>query len=155
MFPPLSLLSSIFVTYLKEKMKENDFFFLKNLGTLGVHMQKYPKSTSTQKVSGTDMTLFLEHPCFIGVFSFLLQLSEAIPGVREVREQRKQIERQKPFQNSRFTSKNKNHNQESITLKHGCIASFLLSSLHNMWFLCVTQFFSSITFGCFCFFFLK
>ena len=138
----------------RKKMKENDFFFfVKNLGMPGVRIQKYPKSTSTQKVSGTDMTPFLEHPCFIGVFSFLLQLSEAIPGVREVREQRKQIERQKPFQNSRFTSKNKNHNQESITLKHGCIASFLLSSLHNMWFLCVTQFFSSITFGCFCFFF--
>jgi hypothetical protein len=27
MFPPLSPLLSILVTYLKEKMKENDFFF--------------------------------------------------------------------------------------------------------------------------------
>ena len=66
MFPPLSLLLSILVTYLKEKMKENDFFFfLKNLDTLGVRMQKYPKSTSIQKVSGTCMTPFLEYPCFI------------------------------------------------------------------------------------------
>ena len=67
MFPPLSLLSSIFVTYLKEKMKENDFFFLKNLGMSGVCMQKYPKSTSTQKVSDTGTAPFLEYPCFIGL----------------------------------------------------------------------------------------
>jgi hypothetical protein len=50
-------------------MKENDFFFffffLKNLGTPGVRMQKYPKSTSTQKVSGTGTAPFLEYPCFI------------------------------------------------------------------------------------------
>ena len=31
MFPPVSLLS-IFVSYPKEKMKENDLFFLKNFG---------------------------------------------------------------------------------------------------------------------------
>ena len=67
MFPSLSLLLSIFVTYLIEKMKENDFFFfLKNLGTLGVRMHKYPKSASIQKVSGTGTALFLEYPCFIG-----------------------------------------------------------------------------------------
>ena len=41
------------------------FFFLKNLGTAGVHMQKYPKSTSTQKVSSTGMAPFLEYPFFI------------------------------------------------------------------------------------------
>ena len=28
-------------------------------------MQKYPKSTSTQKVSGTGTASFLEYPCFI------------------------------------------------------------------------------------------
>ena len=67
MFPLLSLLLSIFVTYPKEKIKENDFFFLKNLGTPGVCMQKYPKSTSTQKVSGTGMAPFFEYLCFIGI----------------------------------------------------------------------------------------
>jgi hypothetical protein len=65
MFPLLSLLLSIFVTYLKKKMKENDFFFLENLDTSWVHMQKYPKSISTQKVSGTGTALFLEYPGFI------------------------------------------------------------------------------------------
>ncbi len=65
MYPPLSLLLSIFVTYPKEKMKENDFFLLKNLGTPGVRMQKYSKNTSTQKVSGTGTALFLEYSCFI------------------------------------------------------------------------------------------
>jgi hypothetical protein len=66
MFPPLSLLLSIFVTYPKEKMKENDFYFLKNLGTPGVRMQKYPKNTNTQKVSGTGTAPFLKYSCFIG-----------------------------------------------------------------------------------------
>jgi hypothetical protein len=33
------------VTYPKEKMKENDFYFLKILGTLGVCKQQYPKGT--------------------------------------------------------------------------------------------------------------
>ena len=65
MFPPLLLLLSIFVTYLKEKMKENDFFFWKNLGTPGVYMQKYPKRTSTQKVSSMGTAPFLEYSCFI------------------------------------------------------------------------------------------
>jgi hypothetical protein len=69
MFPPLSLLLSIFVTYLKEKIKENDFFFLKNLGTPEVRMQKYPESTSTQKVSGTGTAPFLEYPCFINIYT--------------------------------------------------------------------------------------
>jgi hypothetical protein len=63
MFPLFSLLLSIFVTYSKEKMKENDFFFfLKNLGTPGVRMQKYPKNTSTQKISDMGTALFLEYP---------------------------------------------------------------------------------------------
>ena len=62
MFPPLSLLSSIFVTYLIEKMKENDFFFFWKIWVrLRVRMQKYPKSKSTQKVSSTGMTPFLEY----------------------------------------------------------------------------------------------
>ena len=64
MFLPLSTLLFIFVTYLKEKMKENDFFFGKNLGTPRVRMQKYPKSISIQKVSGTDTAPFLEYPYF-------------------------------------------------------------------------------------------
>jgi hypothetical protein len=46
-------------------MKENEFFFLKNLGTFKVHMQKYSKNTSTQKVSGTSTAPFLEYLCFI------------------------------------------------------------------------------------------
>jgi hypothetical protein len=62
MFPPLSLFLSIFVTY----PKENDFFFfLKNLGMLGVRMQKYPRSMSIQKVSSTGTAPFLEYPCLI------------------------------------------------------------------------------------------
>ena len=66
MFPPLSLLLSIFMT----SKRKNErmiffFFFLKNLGTFRVHMQKYPKSMSTQKVSGTGTAPFLEYPCFI------------------------------------------------------------------------------------------
>ena len=66
MFPLFSLLLFIFVTYPKEKMKENYYYFiLKNLGTPGVRMQKYPKSTSTQKVSGTSTVPFLEYMCFI------------------------------------------------------------------------------------------
>ena len=50
----------------------------------------------------------------MGVLAFLLllQLSEAARGVRE---QKKQTEKQKPFQNSRFTGKKKK--QESIILK--------------------------------------
>ena len=64
MFPPLLLF--IFVTYPKEKNeRKRFFFFLKNLGTLGVRMQKYPKSTSTQKVFGMGTAPFLEYPCFI------------------------------------------------------------------------------------------
>ncbi len=53
-------------------MKENDFFFFFfNLGMPGVHMQKYPKSTSTQKVSGTNTAPFLDYLCFIaGEFLF-------------------------------------------------------------------------------------
>jgi hypothetical protein len=47
-------------------MKENDFFFVKNLGMFVVRMQKYPKSISIQKVSGTSTAPFLEYPCFIG-----------------------------------------------------------------------------------------
>jgi accessory gene regulator protein AgrB len=50
MFPLFSLLLFIFVTYPKEKIKENDFYFLKNLDMSGVRMQKYPKSTSTPRV---------------------------------------------------------------------------------------------------------
>ena len=70
MFLLLSLLLSIFVTYPKEKIKENDFFFLlKNLGTPEVHMQKYLKSTSTQKVFGMGMALFLEYLYFIAQIS--------------------------------------------------------------------------------------
>jgi hypothetical protein len=49
-------------------MKENDFFFfLKNLGTSEVRMQKYPKSTSTQKVSVSDTGTvpFLEYLAFL------------------------------------------------------------------------------------------
>jgi hypothetical protein len=46
-------------------MKENDFIFLKNLGMPEIRIQKYPKSTSTQKVSGTGTAPFLEYPCFI------------------------------------------------------------------------------------------
>ena len=42
-------------------MKENDFF----LGTPRIRWQQYPKSTSTQKVSDTEMTPCLEYPCFI------------------------------------------------------------------------------------------
>ena len=68
MFPLLLLLLSIFVIYPKEKNKRKRyiFFFLKDLGTPGVRMQKYPKSTSIQKVSGTSTAPFLEYPCFIG-----------------------------------------------------------------------------------------
>ena len=61
---------------------------------------------------------------------FLLQLSEAARGVRE--QKLKQTERQKPYQNSRFTGKKK---QESIILKlkqHICMTYFLVSSLYNM-----------------------
>ena len=47
------------------------FVFLKNLGRRGVCMQKYPKSTSTQKVSGTGTAPFLEYPCFIFKRQFL------------------------------------------------------------------------------------
>jgi hypothetical protein len=71
-FPLLSLLLSIFETYPKEKMKENDFYSLKILGTHAVRMQKYPKSTSTQKVSGTGTAPFLEYPCFIDVSSLYI-----------------------------------------------------------------------------------
>ncbi len=48
------------------------FFFLKNLGTPEVRMQKYPKNTSTQKVSGKSTVPFLEYPCFIAMNTFLL-----------------------------------------------------------------------------------
>ena len=66
MFPPLSLLLSIFVIYPKEKMKENDFFFFwKFFGMPRVHRQQYPKGTSTQKISGTGTAPFLEYLCFI------------------------------------------------------------------------------------------
>ena len=41
-------------------------FFLKNLGMSRIRMQKYPKSTSTQKVSSAGMVPFLEYLCFIG-----------------------------------------------------------------------------------------
>ena len=46
MFPLLSPLLSIFVTYPKEKIKENDFFFLENLGTHAEVPEdyKYPKN---------------------------------------------------------------------------------------------------------------
>jgi hypothetical protein len=50
MFPLLSLLLSIFVTYPKEKMKENDFLFFEKFGyACGTHAEvpqeyKYPKS---------------------------------------------------------------------------------------------------------------
>ena len=51
MFPPLSLLLSIFVTYPKEKLKENDFFFFfEKFGyACGTHAEvpqeyEYPKS---------------------------------------------------------------------------------------------------------------
>jgi accessory gene regulator protein AgrB len=57
------LLLFIFVTYLKEKMKENNLFFLKNLGTLGIRMQKYPKNTSTQKAFGTGTAPFFKYLC--------------------------------------------------------------------------------------------
>ena len=66
----------------------------------------------------------------MGVLAFLLlQLSEAARGVIE---QKKQTERQKPFQNSRFTGKKK---QESIILKQKQrirMTYFLVSSLYNM-----------------------
>ena len=52
------------------------FFFLKNLGTPGVRMQKYPKSTSTQKVSGMGRAPFLEYPCFIGCNVSLTQVCD-------------------------------------------------------------------------------
>ena len=65
MFPPLLLLLSIFVTYPKGKNERKRIFFLKNLGTFKVRMQKYPKNTSTQKVSGTNTVPFLEYLCFI------------------------------------------------------------------------------------------
>ena len=65
----------------------------------------------------------------LGFLAFLFhQLSEAARGVREPK---KQTERQKPFQNSRFTGKK----QESIILKlkqRICMAYFLVSSLYNM-----------------------
>jgi hypothetical protein len=69
MFSLLLLLLFIFVIYLKE----NDFFFflLKNMGTSRVCMQKYPKSTGIQKISGTDTILFLENPYFIAYNSIL------------------------------------------------------------------------------------
>ena len=65
MFP---LLLSIFVTYPKEKIKENDFFFFEKFGMLRIRMQKYPKTTSTQKVSGIGTAPFLEYPCFTPLF---------------------------------------------------------------------------------------
>ena len=48
-------------------MKENDFFQKKKkkLGTIGVCMQYYPKSTSIQKVPGIGTAPFLEYPCFM------------------------------------------------------------------------------------------
>ena len=42
------------------------FFFFLNLGTHGLRMQKYPKSTSIQKVSGIGTAPFLEYSYFIG-----------------------------------------------------------------------------------------
>ena len=42
------------------------FFFFFNFSTPEVRMQKYPKSISIQKASGTGTTLFLEYSCFIG-----------------------------------------------------------------------------------------
>ena len=66
MFPLLSLLLFIFMTYpKKKKIKENDFFFLKNLSISRVRMQKYRKSTSIQKVSSMGTTLFLKYSYFI------------------------------------------------------------------------------------------
>jgi hypothetical protein len=64
MFP---LLLSIFVTYPKEKMKENDFFFffVEKFGYAWGMRVEVPRSTSTQKVSGMSTALFLEYPCFI------------------------------------------------------------------------------------------
>ena len=67
----------------------------------------------------------------MGFLAFLLlQLSEAARGVRE---QKTQTERQKPFQNSRFTGKKKKK-QESIILKLKQLTRmtyFLVSSLYN------------------------
>ena len=74
-------ISTTFTTFIyfcdiskRKKMKENDFFFfLKNLGMPGVCMQKYLKSTSTQKVSGTGTAPFLECPCFIDKYAVQAQ----------------------------------------------------------------------------------
>ena len=64
------------MTYPKEKNKRKwFFFFLKNLDTPRVHMQKYPRSTSTQKVFGTGIAPFLEYSYFI-VLSFISLLSK-------------------------------------------------------------------------------
>jgi hypothetical protein len=52
---------------------------------------------------------------FLGVSNFFFQ-SEA---ARDVREQRKQTKRQKPFKHSQFTSKNKEHHQELLALASG------------------------------------
>ena len=37
------------------------FFLVENFGYAWVRMQKYPKSTSTQKVFGTDMASFFKY----------------------------------------------------------------------------------------------
>ena len=68
----------------------------------------------------------------MGVLAFLLllQLSEAARGVRE---QKKQTERQKPFQNSRFTGKKKKKESIILKLKQRIrMTYFLVSSLYNM-----------------------
>ena len=62
---------TIFIYFCDISKRKNErkwfFFFLKNLSTFGVCMQKYPMSTITQKVFGMGTTPFLEYPCFIAL----------------------------------------------------------------------------------------
>ena len=56
----------IFIYFYDISKRKWFFFFFLNLGTHGLRMQKYPKSTSIQKVSGTGTAPFLEYSYFIG-----------------------------------------------------------------------------------------
>ena len=63
---------TIFIYFCDISKRKNErkwffFFFLKNLSTFGVCMQKYPMSTITQKVFSMGTTPFLEYPCFIAL----------------------------------------------------------------------------------------
>ena len=73
----------------------------------------------------------------MGFLAFLLlfQLSEAARGARE---QKKQTETQKPFQNSRFPGK-KTRIYYSKLKERIFMTYFLVSSLYNMWFLWLTR----------------